>query len=100
MTGVSEADARRGRFMKVQAGAWSDVLTLLETLRDAFLMLRRRRTVTVIGAYNETPHLILRLKGYVYDHRYEPRMKTDLTRRCEQEFSRLGLLEGWKALGG
>jgi small-conductance mechanosensitive channel len=64
-----------------------------------YLLLRRRRTVALEDAYTESPYLILKLKGYVYDHRYEPAMMTDLTRRCKQEFRRLGILEGWKCSG-
>lgn len=64
-----------------------------------YLLLRCRRNVSLRDAYTESPYLVLRLKGYVYDHRYEPAMITDLTRRCKQEFRRLGLLEGWKGAG-
>jgi len=65
-----------------------------------YILLTRRRNVALVDSYSETPYLILRLKGYVYDHRYEPGMKSDLTRRCKHEFRRLGLLEGWKDVAG
>jgi len=65
-----------------------------------YLLLRRRHAVSLEDCYSETPFLTLRLKGYVYDHRYQPAMVTDLTRRCKQEFIRLGLLEGWKGMSG
>jgi len=65
-----------------------------------YLLLRRRHIVALEDCYSETPFLTLKLKGYVYDHRYQPAMMTDLTRRCKQEFQRLGLLEGWKAMPG
>ena len=64
-----------------------------------YLLLRRRHAVALADCYSETPFLTLRLKGYVYDHRYQPAMMTDITRRCKQEFRRLGLLEGWKEMG-
>jgi len=65
-----------------------------------YLLLRRRSVVALEDCYSETPYMVLKLKGYVYDHRYQPAMKTDITRRCKQEFRRLGLLEGWKDMGG
>ena len=55
-----------------------------------YLCLRQRPAVALEDAFSEVPYMILRLKGYVYDHRYEPAMKTDLTRRCKSEFARLG----------
>jgi MscS family membrane protein len=61
-----------------------------------YLLLRQRRVVALEDSYTESPYLVLKLKGYVYDHRYQPAMMTDITRRCKQEFRRLGLLEGWK----
>jgi small-conductance mechanosensitive channel len=61
-----------------------------------YLLLRARSNVALNDAYTESPYMILRLKGYVYDHRYEPAMITDLTRRCKKEFRRLGLLKGWE----
>jgi small-conductance mechanosensitive channel len=65
-----------------------------------YLLLRRRRSVVLQDSYSETPYLVMKLMGYVYDHRYQLGMKTDLTRRCKQEFRRLGLLEGWKEVRG
>jgi small-conductance mechanosensitive channel len=65
-----------------------------------YVLLRRRRAVVLEDAYTESPFMILKLKGYVYDHRYRPAMITDLTRRCKQEFRRLGLLERWKDTEG
>jgi small-conductance mechanosensitive channel len=61
-----------------------------------YLCLRQRTAVGLEDAFTEAPYMIMRIKGYVYDHRYEPPMKTDITRRVKAEFIRLGLLDGWK----
>jgi small-conductance mechanosensitive channel len=54
--------------------------------------------VTIPNAeYSETPYLRLRVKAYVFDHRYENRMMNDITVRAKKEFSRLGLLAAWRA---
>ena len=38
------------------------------------------------------PYLRLRIKAYVYDHRYEPRMQSEITERAKAEFLRRGML--------
>ncbi len=49
----------------------------------------------VADIFNQRPYLRLRIKAYVYDHRFEPRMQSDITARAKAEFLRLGLLEDW-----
>ncbi len=44
------------------------------------------------------PYLRLRIKAYVFDHRYEPLLQSDLTLRVKQEALRLGLLNSWRSL--
>jgi len=59
--------------------------------------LGRRIAVALTDAFSETPYQILKIKAYVYDHRFEPAMMTDITRRTKREFISRGLLEGWAA---
>ena len=40
---------------------------------------------------NQKPYLKVRIKAYVYDHRYEPKMQSDITVRVKSEFRRQGL---------
>lgn len=63
-----------------------------------YLCLRQRYAVALEDAFTEAPYTILRIKGYVYDHRFEPAMKTDLTRRAKAEFARLGVLDAWRRI--
>jgi MscS family membrane protein len=65
-------------------------------LTSPFTYLAKPVSVRLIDSYTESPYLTLRIKGYVYDHRYEPAMQGDIVLRCKLEFLRLGLLEGWK----
>jgi small-conductance mechanosensitive channel len=72
----------------------------IEVAREALLTspytcLRQRMAVALADGYTESPFMILRAKAYVYDHRYEPAMKTDITRRCKAGFARRGMLEAW-----
>lgn len=64
-------------------------------LTSPYTCLRRRMIVLLTDAYTESPFVILRAKAYVYDHRHEPAMKSDITRRCKSEFLRLGVYSLW-----
>jgi hypothetical protein len=37
----------------------------------------------------------LRIKAYVHDHRFEPRMQSDITVRAKKEFLNRGVLAAW-----
>ncbi len=65
-------------------------------LTSPFTYLAKPITVLLIDSYTQSPFLTLRVKAYVFDHRYEPRMQSDIVKRCKQEFLGRGLLEGWK----
>lgn len=43
------------------------------------------------------PYLRLRIKGYVYDHRFEPKFQSDITARAKSEFRKRGMLPGMNA---
>jgi len=55
--------------------------------------------VVLTDEYSETPYLRLRVKAYVFEHRYENALKTDLTKRAKKELLRQGLLDAWPAGG-
>jgi small-conductance mechanosensitive channel len=56
-----------------------------------YLRLRRPTAITLDEGLSQKPYLSLRLRGYVYDHRFESQMRTDLLRRCKAELRRLGM---------
>ena len=61
-------------------------------------LLAKKKIVTLVShGFDRNPYLRLRIKAYVYDHRYEPRMISDITRRATKELIRLGALTAWKA---
>ncbi len=65
-----------------------------------FTHLGQRISILLIDSLVRRPYLVLRLRAYVYDHRYEPAYQTELTRRAKAEFTRLGIAwEGWPARG-
>jgi small-conductance mechanosensitive channel len=51
--------------------------------------------VLLSDQFQERPYVRLRVKAYVYDHRFEPRMQSDITVRAKTEFLRRGMLAGW-----
>jgi len=60
-----------------------------------FLLSRKPVVVNLLDGFTEMPHLIVRVKAYVFDHRHENPMKSDITVRAKTEFLRRGWLQGW-----
>lgn len=58
-----------------------------------YLLLAKPVVVVLQDRFERAPHLLLRIKAYVYDHRFEPRLQSDITTRAKGEFRRRGLLE-------
>ncbi len=65
-----------------------------------FTYLAKPVTVLVCDEFDRRPYLRVRIKAYVFDHRYEARMQSDVTMRAKTEFLRLGLLKDWSAGSG
>jgi small-conductance mechanosensitive channel len=65
-----------------------------------YLRLRRPTAVAIAEGLAQAPYLSLKLKGYVYDHRFESEMQTELVRRCKAEFRRLGIIRDHRATDG
>lgn len=65
-------------------------------LSSPFLNLSLPVFVVIEDAFVESPFQRLKIKGYVYDHRYEPAMQSDVTRRIKREFLSRGLLDAWR----
>jgi small-conductance mechanosensitive channel len=57
-----------------------------------YILLSKPVAVLVADCYDQRPYLRLRVKAYVYDHRLESRMQSDITARAKREFLRLGIL--------
>lgn len=78
----------------------ADANTVLRIGREVaiaspYTHLGRRLSVKVEDGFTEAPFMTLTIKAYVYDHRYEPAMQTDITRRCKKIFQQSGMLEPW-----
>lgn len=59
-----------------------------------YTYLKKPVAVLVAHGFEQRPYLRVRIKAYVFDHRYEPRMMSDITARALAEFRRRGLLSG------
>jgi len=60
-----------------------------------FAYLVKPVVVLLTDGFQDRPYLRVRVKAYVYDHRFEPRMMSDITARAKAEFLRRGLLKRW-----
>lgn len=60
-----------------------------------FLLLDKPVVVLISDQYQDRPYVRLRVKAYVHDHRFEPRMQSDVTVRAKKEFMKRGILADW-----
>jgi small-conductance mechanosensitive channel len=63
-----------------------------------YVLLSKPVVVRAISCFLEAPYLLIKVKAYVYDHRFEPAMQSDITTRAATEFICRGMLAEW-ALG-
>jgi hypothetical protein len=56
---------------------------------DVFL--ERPVVVLLQDGFQDRPYLLVRVKVYVYDHRHEPRLQSDVTLRAKAEFLKRGI---------
>ena len=59
-----------------------------------YLMLEKPVQVLVQDKWEEGPYLQVRIRAYVYDHRYEQKFQSDVTLRAKEAFFARGM--GWK----
>lgn len=65
-----------------------------------YILLSKPVVVLLQDGFEYGPFLRLRVKAYVYDHRFEPRFQSDITLRAKAEFLRRGLLLRWSRYEG
>lgn len=59
-----------------------------------YLMLEKPVTILLQDRWEEGPFLQVRVRAYVYDHRYEQKFQSDVTLRAKEAFFSRGM--GWK----
>ncbi|MBI4752373.1 MAG: mechanosensitive ion channel [Acidobacteria bacterium] len=75
----------------------TDPATALEVGYEAafsspYTLLSKPVVVLLIEEVALNPYLKVRVKAYVYDHRYEPRFQSDITHRAKTEFLKRGIV--------
>jgi small-conductance mechanosensitive channel len=60
-----------------------------------YALLSKPVVVRAIHGFQEAPFLLIKVKAYVYDHRFEPAMQSDITTRAATEFLRRGVVAAW-----
>ena len=64
-----------------------------------YLLSAKPVTVLLQDHFEYLPFMTLRIKAYVYDHRFEPRFQTDITVRVKAELLKRGILGRWPCTG-
>jgi small-conductance mechanosensitive channel len=57
-----------------------------------YLLLDKPVVALLLDRFDREPYCILRVKAYVYDHRAEPKMQSDITARVKNELLGMGTL--------
>jgi small-conductance mechanosensitive channel len=78
----------------------SDAMEAIDIAAEAaysspFILLAKPVAVRIQDRFQDGPYLLVRVKAYVYDHRYEVAFQTDVTVRARAEFLRRGMLLRW-----
>jgi MscS family membrane protein len=60
-----------------------------------YLLLSKPVVVLLQDHFQYAPYMSLRIKAYVYDHRFEPRFQSDITSRAKAELLKRGILGKW-----
>lgn len=60
-----------------------------------YILLSKPVVVLLQDRFQDGPFMMVRIKAYVYDHRFEPRLQSDITLRAKAEFLRRGMLLRW-----
>ena len=60
-----------------------------------FVLLTRPVDIRIEDRFQDGPYTLVRVKAYVYDHRFERAFQTDITTRAKTEFLRRGMLGRW-----
>ena len=65
-----------------------------------YLLLAKPVVVLLQDRFQDGPFMLVRVKAYVYDHRFEPRLQSDITLRAKTEFLKRGMLLRWSRHDG
>jgi MscS family membrane protein len=65
-----------------------------------YLLLSKPVVVLLQDRFEYAPFMTLKIKAYVYDHRFEPRFQSDITSRAKAELLKRGILRKWNISKG
>jgi hypothetical protein len=61
------------------------------------VLTRKPVVILTTQGFDRRPYLRLRIKCYVYDHRFEPSIQSDITARASRELLQRGILQRWSS---
>lgn len=60
-----------------------------------YIWLHKPVVVLASHGFDQQPYLKIRVKAYVFDHRFEPRLQHDITCRAHEVLQRIGAFRSW-----
>lgn len=70
-------------------------LALEAAYSSPYVLLTKPAVVRLEDRFQDGPYMLVRVKAYVYDHRFERAFQTDITTRAKTELLARGMLERW-----
>ena len=91
--GVPDAQVSVDLYLDTAADPYEAMQIGYEAAYSSPYLLPSKPVVCLVSdQMQQRPYLRLRIKGYVYDHRFEPRFHSDITARAKREIQRRGML--------
>lgn len=92
-SGVPDAQVTVDLFLDAAADPYEAMEVGYEAAYSSPYLLAGKPVVCLVAdQMQQRPYLRLRIKGYVYDHRFEPRFQSDITARAKAEFRKRKML--------
>ncbi|MCA9775143.1 MAG: mechanosensitive ion channel [Candidatus Eremiobacteraeota bacterium] len=91
--GVPDAQVSVDLYLDAAADPYEAMSIGYEAAYSSPYLLAAKPVVCLVAdQVQQWPYLRLRIKGYVYDHRFEPRFQSDITARAKCELKKRGML--------
>jgi small-conductance mechanosensitive channel len=65
-------------------------------LTSPYVWLAKAVVVLASHGFDQQPYVRIRVKAYVFDHRFEPRLQHDITCRAHEKLQQLGAFHVWR----
>ena len=95
-SGVPDAQVGTELFLPASSDPHDVIRIATEAaLTSPYLFPDKPVAVLISDEFDQKPYIKVKIKAYVYDHRLESKMKSDITVRAKSEFLKQGLMDAW-----